>query len=259
MKAINKCNIWAIMLVAIMIIGLASCSKEETNSQVFNMLLGSWKHIKWVYYNDDDELIEDQEDTLGESYLTFTDEPYDGTGDSYVYYDDYISYKGTSSWRNRWKLIGNYLDCISDQGDVFKITGSELQLKYPNSNGGGYFISHYRRTLEPSHNFSDNNVGGGSGGGGSTGDAPEVTGFDFTATTNTIKVVFETTSRAKSASIYYGESSPTKSAVDMSITSKSVVGWARGLKAGTKYYFKITVKNEYGSTTSDGWPATTLY
>lgn len=94
---------------------------------------------------------------------------------------------------------------------------------------------------------------------GSEGYAPEVTGFDYTSTKNSIKVTFQTDSRPSSASIYYGENDANKSAGGVNIIGNSVTANVSGLKSGTKYYFKCVVKNSYGSTTSDGWPASTLY
>lgn len=45
MKTINKWNVWAIILVAIMSIGLVSCSKDDKN----NALVGSWSCSNHYY------------------------------------------------------------------------------------------------------------------------------------------------------------------------------------------------------------------
>lgn len=102
--------------------------------------------------------------------------------------------------------------------------------------------------------------GGNTGGGGnsSNGDAPYVTSFDFTATKSSITVKFMCSERPNSATVKYGTSSA-NTTVSSSIIGKQVSATATGLKAGTKYYFKCTVKNEYGSSTSDEFYAITNY
>lgn len=104
---------------------------------------------------------------------------------------------------------------------------------------------------------TSNNPGGG-GGGNTSGDVPYVIGFDFTATKTSIKVSFTIDSKPTSASVYYGESSANKSAGTPTIVGKTVTATVNGLKSGTKYYFKCTVRNSNGSSTSDNWPAMTL-
>lgn len=102
-------------------------------------------------------------------------------------------------------------------------------------------------------------AGGNTGGGGSTGgDVPYVTSFDYTATKSSITVKFMCSERPTSATVKYGTSSATKS-ISSSISSKQVSATATGLKAGTKYYFKCTVKNSNGSSTSDEFPVMTNY
>jgi len=108
-------------------------------------------------------------------------------------------------------------------------------------------------------NDDDNSgTGSGSGGSGSTGDAPYVTSFDFTATKSSITVKFMCSERPTNATIKYGTSSPTSTA-SSSISGKQVSATVSGLKSGTKYYFKCTVKNSYGSSTSDTFSAITNY
>lgn len=159
-----------------------------------------------------------------------------------------------------WKLNGRYLECIDVMGDICKINESELQIKHSRPDDDGYTITHFRRTTEPRHNFSNNSGGNnGGGGGGLSSDVPYVTGFDYTATKTSIKVSFRVDSRPTSASIYYGERSASKSAGTPNIVGTTVTATVNGLKSGTKYYFKCTVKNNNGSSTSDSWPAMTLY
>lgn len=101
---------------------------------------------------------------------------------------------------------------------------------------------------------------GGDNGGESTdtGDAPYVTSFDYTATKTSITVKFMCSERPTSATVKYGTSSATKT-VSSSISGKQVKATASGLKAGTKYYFKCTIRNSNGSSESDGWTAMTTY
>lgn len=249
-----------IMLVTLFVLSFVSCNKDDSDSNVFNRLIGTWTHVKWTYYNLDGELVADQEDTIGETYLTFTKDPYEEKDNSYVYYSDYIGVSGIKSWVLSYELNGRYLKCVDVMGDICKINESELQIKNSWPNNDGYTISHYRRASEPTHNFSNNSGGNnGGGGGGSSNDVPYVTGFDFTASKTSIKVTFRASSRPASASIYYGERSATKSAGTPTIIGTSVTTTVNGLKSGTKYYFKCTVKNSKGSSTSDDWPAMTQY
>lgn len=111
----------------------------------------------------------------------------------------------------------------------------------------------------PNYTGAVSSVDNNSGENNSFGEAPNVTSFDYTATSNSLTVKFYTDERPTSASVYYGENSATKSAGTPTIASKQVSVTVRGLKSGTKYYFKCIVRNEYGSSTSDGWPAMTFY
>lgn len=105
------------------------------------------------------------------------------------------------------------------------------------------------------HDWGSSDDGSGSS---SAGEAPYVTSFTFSATKSSITVKFMCNEKPTSATVKYGESSATKS-VSSSITGKQVSATASGLKAGTKYYFKCTVKNSYGSSTSDEYSAITNY
>lgn len=103
---------------------------------------------------------------------------------------------------------------------------------------------------------SDDNDGGSSG--SQTNEPPYVISFDFSATKTSITVKFMCNERPSSATVKYGTSSPS-STISSSISGKQVTATASGLKAGTKYYFKCTVKNSYGSSTSDTFSAITNY
>ena len=109
------------------------------------------------------------------------------------------------------------------------------------------------------YSTSDGSGSGNDGGSGdSSGDKPYVTSFDFTATKTSITVKFMCNERPSSATVRYGTSSPS-STTSSSISGKQVSATVSGLKSGTKYYFKCTVSNSYGSSTSDTFSAITNY
>lgn len=118
----------------------------------------------------------------------------------------------------------------------------------------------YGLTIRAVYGTKNSSTGSGTSGGGgsSVGDAPYVTSFDFTATKTSITVKFMCNERPTSATVKYGTSSAT-STISSNISGKQVSATATGLKAGTKYYFKCTVKNDNGSSTSDPYPAMTNY
>lgn len=113
-----------------------------------------------------------------------------------------------------------------------------------------------RAVFASSSSMDDNGTGNDDN--HSDGDAPRIISFTYTATKNSITVKFMATDKPTSATIKYGESSATKS-LSSSITNKQISATARGLKSGTKYYFKCTVKNSNGSSTSEEYPAYTNY
>lgn len=122
----------------------------------------------------------------------------------------------------------------------------------------------YRETglnIRPVTIYSDDDSGNGDGNGdnsGNDGEPPYVTSFDFTATKSSITVKFMCNERPSSATVKYGTSSPS-STTSSSISGKQVSATVSGLKSGTKYYFKCTVSNSYGSSTSDTFTAITNY
>jgi len=105
-------------------------------------------------------------------------------------------------------------------------------------------------------NGNNNNNNGGSG--SSTDEPPYVISYDFSATKTSITVKFMCNERPTSATVKYGTSSPSRS-TSSSIIGKQVTATVSGLKSGTKYYFNCTVKNSYGSSTSDTFTAITNY
>ena len=93
-----------------------------------------------------------------------------------------------------------------------------------------------------------------------TGEAPQIVNYTFTSTQNSITVKFYTDVSITKATIKYGTSatSVSKSTTE-TVASHCATATVKNLKSGTKYYFKCTVKNNYGSTTSDVYPAMTNY
>jgi hypothetical protein len=87
---------------------------------------------------------------------------------------------------------------------------------------------------------------------------PYIIDFNYTATKSSITVKFMCSERPTSAIVKYGTSSPSRP-VSSSIGGKQVSATVTGLASGTKYYFSCTVKNDKGSSTSDEYPAMTLY
>lgn len=119
-------------------------------------------------------------------------------------------------------------------------------------------VTEYRRVSYKEGSILDGNGSGADNGSSSGGEPPYVTSFDFTATKSSITVKFMCNERPTSATVKYGTSSPNKTA-SSSITGKQVSATVTGLKSGTTYYFKCTVKNSYGSSTSDTFYAITNY
>ena len=113
--------------------------------------------------------------------------------------------------------------------------------------------------IRPVTSFSDEGeAGNGNGNGTGESDVPYVISFTFTATKNSILVYFMASEKPTKATIKYGEFSATNT-LSTTITNKQISAKANGLKAGTKYYFKCTVSNSKGSSTSDEYPAITNY
>lgn len=236
----------------------------------FDQLVGTtWVHKSTKMYDGSGKLTSSYDHSTSSIYMTAkdiyymfrSDLKYDMSSFGYNIYGLYVDIPDerkttVSSWEY-WTAK----DSISFQayhGYVTKLTSNELVLKMFFSDSKGYAIDTFEKAGERIH-YVDAGGSSSSGGGSSSDDAPNVTGFDFTATKTSIKVTFNVSSRPTSASIYYGERSATKSAGTPTIIGTSVTTTVNGLKSGTKYYFKCTVKNSNGSSTSDNWPAMTLY
>lgn len=106
--------------------------------------------------------------------------------------------------------------------------------------------------------YGSSGSGGSSGGGGSSTESLYFTNFNYTATQTSVTVKFYTNEKPTSATIKYGESTPSTSA-SATITSHEISATIRGLKKGTKYYVKCTASNSSGSVTSDNYPVMTNY
>ena len=270
------CKIILFCAVSVLFAGCPNDPDDNTNPDIgkgkyFDQLVGTtWVHKTSVIYDEDGKVTSSYDYSTYSTYMTaysfyymFRSELKDDMSQfGYNFYELYVDHpkekKTTVSLWSYWPTK----DSISFQsyhGYITKLTNNELVLKMFYSDSKGYAIDTFEKAGERIHYVADGGDSSSGGGGSSSGYKPEVTNFDFTATRNSIKVTFTIDSKPTSASIYYGESSATKSAGDVSIIGNSVTARASGLKSGTKYYFKITVKNNYGSTTSDGWPATTLY
>lgn len=133
---------------------------------------------------------------------------------------------------------------------IEKLTDNELVLRHDFDDGS--WEKHFYSRITFINNDSGNNE--------DTGEAPQFVNYNFTATQNSITVNFYTDVAVSSGTIKYGttQTSQTKSA-SASVASHLISATVNNLKLGTKYYFKCTAKNKYGSTTSDVYPAMTNY
>lgn len=262
-----KKNYLIIVLPIIMgMLFFASCEKSDSESgdETFNKLLGTWKLTHYTDYDNEGNVTNDFDSQVGTSYYTFTYQTYENDPSEYLCISDYISLSNNvSSYKWYWTYSNNYIGGTMVSGEVISVNGSQLLLKKEFYDGNGYQVTTYVKASEPEHVF---NSGGGTsggdtgegGGGTSGGDAPYITSFNSTSTKTSITVKFMCSERPTSATIKYGTSSASITA-SSSIAGKQVSATVSGLKAGTKYYFKCTVKNQYGSSTSDEYPAMTNY
>ena len=98
-----------------------------------------------------------------------------------------------------------------------------------------------------------------SDGGYFDGEAPSFTSFDYTYTSTSVTVSFYTDADITDGLIYYGTNTPTipVSSVYTTVGRRMVQATIKNLRESTKYYVKCTVKNKYGSKTSDVFPVMT--
>jgi hypothetical protein len=232
-------------------------SQTENRSGFENMFNGtSWKMISYKYYKDDGTV---EVRTPNPGIMTFSSDHifyimglkhgnkiYDVIDGTWEATSTGVSLKanakGDQSWASMQGVItanGYAIATITDYTDSWFKCGNN-------------FIYEFSKT-----SYQAPSNGGGSGSSDS-GDAPHVVSYDFTATKTSITVKFMCSERPSSATVKYGTSSPS-STISSSISGKQVTATASGLKAGTKYYFNCTVKNSYGSSTSDTFSAITNY
>ena len=252
------------LFIAMMVLLAISCKNdrlendvsednEAINNETINKVLGTWQ-IASVYHYDSNGTLKNVTSKLA-FYVTLTKEPYDKNPSYYLCItDDFIGtkYSAKQGWTySNKKFVGSgYLD-----GDIL-ISINSLEMKTKRDDNDGYRIFVFERTNEPEHVFKSG--GGDNDGSGSEGEPPYVTGFDFTATRTSITVKFMCNERPTSATVKYGISSPV-STVSSSISGKQVSATVTGLNAGTTYKFKCTVKNSYGSSTSDTYSTITNF
>lgn len=277
----------AIMMVAVMSIGFTSCGDDdddnisETSSsgnsysnndiELKRKLAGtSWKIVKKTI----DDRIDDVSGTITFTSKSEVAQFYDAV-DPYCLHTIKLCGKYNRPgqwWVNNGKLFMylSYLDneTVLDRASshidsqypmesvVTNISNNSLTLEEKSSTGTiyRYYLS---KTSYAEATYFDTFAEGGNSGVNSK-EAPRVISFDFTASKTSITVKFMCNERPTSATVKYGTSSPSNT-LSSSISAKQVSATATGLKAGTKYYFKCIVKNGNGSSTSDTYPAMTLY
>ena len=102
-------------------------------------------------------------------------------------------------------------------------------------------------------------VSGNSGNGNSDGEAPNFVDFSYSSTSSSVTVIFHTDTDINGGTVYYGKNSPTTavSSTNTTIGKHMVQATIKNLSKSTKYYVKCTVKNSYGTTTSDVLPVMT--
>ena len=279
------------MMVEFMCFCFCSCSDDEPVSPSVNtnddddglnlndynkkLIDTSWRLEKMIHYNYNNTkstsykyngVIEFSKDlytykvdlSSGYSYTNTEKKMYlDGVHVGYWEYDkEGLSMFFKDEWEEQHETFSYGATYMS-----VTINGSALTLikSYPDVNSRYVWTySLVRRgdyNIIVNSNTNNDNNGGSSG----KGDVPYITEFTFTATKSSITVKFMATEKPTSATIKYGETSATTKTLSSTIINKQISATANGLKSGTKYYFKCTVKNSFGSSTSDVFPAITNY
>lgn len=258
-------NCLTVLTMAFVFSVMPSCSKDDTNNNKEEMksndsesstyekkmmaeLTGtSWNFDSWTYNN--------KSKSAG-GILTFA-------GNNTLYYidfrlnDSYITSKGYWYFSEDELTLLPGEDTTTDQRAAFmasmgvnhsieKLTSNEMILESLTRDD----VRHFKKV-----SYQE---GGGGGGGSSSGNIPYVLSFDYTSTKTSITVKFTCSERPTDATVRYGTTSASNT-ISSSIAGLQVSATATGLKAGTKYYFKCTVKNSYGSSTSDEYPVMTNY
>lgn len=253
---------------------ITSCGSDddadETISQDDSITMSQLFNTCWVlqnssFYTKDGQLLESNNYTSSGliQYLTFTDQK--GESDKFIEYIDW--YKNNSINSNtivmNWNVKNGiiYNDGTGNQGQIIKLTSSELQLYTPNigydkENMDAYRIITYARSSEPDHSFSpgynpDDEEQNPSD---PSYEKPEVGFYDFTATRTSLKVEYKIYNKEEagisSAKIYYGTSNNPTAYKTATISGVLITANITGLKSGTNYYVKCTVTGKGGTTTT---------
>ena len=245
------------------VVGPNQNDHENLDESYGNQLRGtSWKQVKKISQHNgtfEEEKFEGIM-TFGTNnvfYIIGMDNRYNGTGTWEMEEKDKIRMKMTSGFDNKYNqevsygsLLGIMVVCGFRYNKIDYLTDTKMQLSYGNNDGT------YSEFIKVP--YQEGNSQGGGGGGGSTGERPYITSYNYSATRNSITVTFMCDERPTSATVKYGTSTPTTT-ISSTISGKQVSATVNGLKAGTKYYFKCTVSNQYGSSNSDVVSAMTNY
>ena len=249
----------AIITVAIIGFCLVSCgndgddnidsgytnNEEENDGSTYdlitiNKLKGtSWKWVRNEYYKDgvynrsydgDNSIITfSDEQVKSEEYNLYANGIKKGTWEAWSYTE------GKPTIMMNWQS-GEDRAKYGGIGIIFSLSANELDLG--NTSSHHCFVS-----------------AGNSSGGENTqsGKAPNFIDFSYTYTSSSVTVIFHTDTDITSGTVYYGKNSASI-AVSSSYTTigrHMVQTTIRNLNKSTKYYVKCTVKNSYGTTTSD--------
>lgn len=253
----------AILMVAIMSVGFMSCSKdddsskdESTHTDYVEEMTRELTGTSWRY----DKLVNGTETRAEYAIITFAENrqlqviDYETEDGNYISTKDGVWYFDNNFLVFLCNVPGNmsytgYMATgLGVNHSISSISPSSMILVDPDGKKSRYFTKvAYKEIDDDAHSGDTSNR-----------EPPYVTSFDFSATKTSITVKFMCSEKPNKASIMYGEGSATKT-LSSSIAGKQVSATATGLKSGTKYYFKCTVSNQNGSSTSDGWPATTNY
>lgn len=215
----------------------------------------SWKQVKYMecYHNQYEEKRYDGILTFANNnvlYVIGLDNKYGGTGTWWIQNNNEIRMDITSTdyGEEPDMFRGRMIACGFIQYIIDYVTDTQMRLSKGDNDGS------YAEFVKVPYQEGNNQGGGGS----STGERPYITSYNFKATKTSITVEFMCNERPTSAIVKYGTSSPT-STISSTISGKQVSATVSGLKAGTKYYFKCTVSNQYGSSSSDIVSAMTNY
>lgn len=187
--------------------------------------------------------------------VKYDDRNVSGAG-SWKFFDDERLFLGAWVADNGVDIAATVTSILGGVSIIEKLTDKELVLRHDYDEGR--WEKRFYSRISFIKKDSDNN--GETDNNGNTGEAPQFVNYNFTATQNSITVNFYTDVSVSSGSIKYGttQTSQTKSA-SATVASHQISATVKNLKSGTKYYFKCTAKNKYGSTTSDVYPAMTNY